>query len=40
MDELLPQKGKDTEYDEIVAEIDSVEQELKEMLRQLEEKAG
>ncbi|KXN86517.1 DNA mismatch repair protein msh6 [Leucoagaricus sp. SymC.cos] len=40
MDELLPQKGKDTEYDEIASEIASVEQKLQDMLRELEEEVG
>lgn len=39
-DELLPQKGKDEEYDKIVAEITSVEKELEEALGELEEEVG
>jgi hypothetical protein len=40
MDELLPQSGKDAEYDEIVAEISRIEQELRENLEELETKVG
>lgn len=39
-DELLPQKGKDKEYDKIVAEITGLEKEFDEMLVELEDKAG
>lgn len=39
-DELLPQKGKDEEYDAIVAEINGVEGKLEEALSELEDQVG
>ncbi|KAF9449836.1 DNA mismatch repair protein msh6 [Macrolepiota fuliginosa MF-IS2] len=39
-DELLPQKGKDEGYDNIVAEITDLENELAERLGELEKEAG
>ncbi|KAF5356840.1 hypothetical protein D9756_006462 [Leucocoprinus leucothites] len=40
LDELLPQKGQDAEYDQIVTEIAKIEEDLQGMLGELEEKAG
>jgi hypothetical protein len=39
-DELLPQKGKDEEYDAIVAEINGIEKELEEALAELMDQVG
>jgi hypothetical protein len=39
-DELLPQKGKDEEYDAIVAEINGIERELEEALAELMDQVG
>jgi hypothetical protein len=39
-DELLPQAGKDDAYDEIMAEINGLEEDLEKELRKLEKKLG
>ena len=39
-DELLPQAGKDETYDEIMAEIDGLEEDLAKELKRLEKKLG
>jgi hypothetical protein len=39
-DELLPQKGKDEEYDAIIAEINGIERELEEALGDLQGQVG
>lgn len=39
-DELLPQAGKDDVYDEIMAEIDGLEEDLEQELKKLEKKLG
>lgn len=39
-DELIPQTGKDQTYDDIMAEIENLEEELEKELRKLEKKVG
>jgi len=40
LDELLPQKGQDTEYDKIMAEIADLEEQLRDLLEELQKQVG
>jgi DNA mismatch repair protein MSH6 len=39
-DELIPEEGKDEEYDSIVEEISSLEKQLNKELKRLEKEVG
>lgn len=40
LDELLPQKGQDIEYDKIIAEIADLEEQLQDLLEELQKQVG
>jgi len=40
LDELLPQKGQDIEYDKIIVEIADLEEQLQGLLEELQKQVG